>query len=145
MKLKDYQSLCKLNQRIIVSKDKKNSQKHIAYNNDRDEVYQYNVDGNIIREGIRCDFLLMNKTKQHIYYIELKGSDIVHALAQIDATEKALKQRFKEEISSCNKVSYRIVLNRLGSPRTYSHEARAFLKKHLGDLKYGERVYSDVI
>lgn len=145
MALSKFKSLCQIKQKIIVSKDKGNPQKHIANNINEDEVYQYKVDGTIIQEGLRCDYLVWNERKKHIYYIELKGSDLEHALEQLDATEKTLKERFPMEMKSCKQVSYRVVLNKYRVPKTYSHKEKVFKKRHLGDLAYGNLEYKESI
>ena len=77
MILNDYKSECDLHQSLIVCKDKGNPQEYIAYNKDGDEVYKYQVDGIIIKDGQRCDFFICNNTKNTNYFIELKGTDIV--------------------------------------------------------------------
>lgn len=60
---------------------------HIGNNIDSNYVRQYQVDGQVIPSSSpveRCDYLLLNDTKQNAYYIELKGSDIHKAIRQID-------------------------------------------------------------
>jgi len=145
MALNGYESHCKPHQKIIVSRDHGNQQTHTANNIDNDEVYQYRIDGEVITEGLRCDFLVWNETKRHIYFIELKGSDVAHALDQIDATEDNLRKRFSSEINSCSEISYRIILNRTKNIKLYSNKEKRFKNKHLGDLRFGTRSYNENI
>lgn len=145
MPLNDYLSECKKNQKIIVSKDKRNPQKHIALNNDLNDVYHYKIDGGVITFGLRCDYLLWNETKHHIYFIELKGSDIKHALDQIEETDNYLKIHFPLEMGLVKNKSYRIVLNRVSPIRLYSQREKQFKNKHLGDLKYDSGVIKECI
>ena len=80
-------SKCDVWQPIIVSAE--NRVKHIARNKDRDRVFQYQIDGDVIPSsspGLRCDYLLENETKRKVYLIELKGTDVSHAVDQIEAT-----------------------------------------------------------
>ncbi len=79
------QSLCKANQKQIVSKDRKESRKHIAYNPDQAyQVRHYRLDGNIVRQTKCCDFLLINDTLKNAYFIELKGGNVDEAVPQLE-------------------------------------------------------------
>ena len=79
------ESLCDEKQKIIVLKDKGDCE-YRALNPATDKVAAYKVDGDLIKDGIRCDFLLLNNSLCDAYYIELKGSDIRHAMEQIKQT-----------------------------------------------------------
>lgn len=82
-------SLCDINQPIIVSCENKKT--HRANNNNKNSVFQYKIDGDIISTTSperRCDYLLENETKRTVYLIELKGTDVQHAVEQIEATIK---------------------------------------------------------
>jgi hypothetical protein len=53
----------------------------------------YQIDGKIIREGNKCDFLILAKQDEEMenafwksIFVELKGTDVEHALKQLDAT-----------------------------------------------------------
>ena len=57
------------------------------------EVNKVEVDGCYKTEGLRCDYLFEiienrknNRTIKKIFYVELKGSDITHAIHQLEAT-----------------------------------------------------------
>lgn len=80
-------SLCGLNDKIIVCKE--NQSEYRAENLALDNVYKFKIDGDILSvsdSSVRCDYLVENETKKHAYFIELKGSDITHAIEQIEAT-----------------------------------------------------------
>ena len=82
-------SICEIKQKKIVSKE--NQKVHTAINIDECNVFQYKIDGDIIPSSsseIRCDYLLENETKLTAYLIELKGTDLPHAVEQIEATIK---------------------------------------------------------
>lgn len=49
------------------------------------DVRKIIIDGCLLNEGFRCDFLLILPDDLE-YYIELKGSDITHAVHQIENT-----------------------------------------------------------
>ncbi|MCF0187314.1 MAG: hypothetical protein HUJ98_12605 [Bacteroidaceae bacterium] len=74
--------------------------RRIAFDNqDHKHCFRCTVDGGIITEGPRCDFLLIvsdindvnNRNQEH--YIELKGSDVLHAIDQLEATIKQIKHK----------------------------------------------------
>lgn len=80
-------SKCTLHQKVVVCEEC--HKKYIANNIERDEVYKYKIDGDVLSPSTsqpRCDFLVENATKGNAYLIELKGTDITHAVEQIEAT-----------------------------------------------------------
>lgn len=77
MPLNGFISLCGKNAKQIVSRDKGNPQYHKANNVSNSEVTHYQIDGEVIKTGDRCDYLLMNETSKTAFLIELKGSDLV--------------------------------------------------------------------
>ena len=67
---------------------------HIAHNQDRNDVRQFKIDGDVFPEKTdpqRCDYLLLNDTKKTAYFIELKGAQAKKAIEQIEATIKEIK------------------------------------------------------
>lgn len=93
-KLAKSQSLCSEWQSKIVSQDResRNPCKHVAVNKNRSHVAQYQLDGQVFTgHEQRCDFLVMNQDKKSAYLIELKGSNILHAMDQVISAEKLLK------------------------------------------------------
>lgn len=81
----------KRNRRIIALRDRCSPRKFIGYNNENKEFYTYRVDDCIISgEHLKCDFLLINEDEQITYFVELKGSDVKHAVMQIENTLKQL-------------------------------------------------------
>ncbi|MDE6669642.1 MAG: hypothetical protein K2K26_08165 [Muribaculaceae bacterium] len=73
----------------------------------------YQIDGNIITEGNKCDYLILarqdsseaDNEKWKSIFVELKGKDVLHALMQLDATLD--NKLFKHP--SVNEVHARIV------------------------------------
>ena len=57
--LSKYQSECGAKQKIIICKDKGPCQYFVS-NMSEKEVLKYTVDDNVIKDGTRCDFLLMD-------------------------------------------------------------------------------------
>jgi hypothetical protein len=60
--------------------------RYVADNVSRKIVLQYRVDGAIVTEGERCDFLLGIPADQEVRLIELKGTDVAKAARQVMAT-----------------------------------------------------------
>ncbi|MCL1951332.1 MAG: hypothetical protein FWF60_00745 [Oscillospiraceae bacterium] len=89
--LSNFTSLCEERQALIVSCE--NRCEHRASNPDRNLVRHFQIDGIVLKDGIKCDFLLLNDEKKSAYYIELKGSDILHAISQVEETARRLGQQ----------------------------------------------------
>lgn len=144
MALKDYKSECELHQKIIKCRDKGNSQEYIANNNDKNEVYKYQIDGYVIENGKRCDYLLWNEDKKDVYFIELKGSDLTKAIEQMEETERILKERYKGLFKSVN-LYYRVVLNRTRTHKLNGNKVKHFMVAHNGRYKFGTRTIEENI
>lgn len=100
--LSDYENLCtEERQKIIVSQDHRSQCQHraqniVRQNNLRSIVRQYKVDGNIIKEGNKCDYIILNDDLKTVYLIELKGHDIHHAIKQLEDTLKIMKDNLHD-------------------------------------------------
>ena len=114
----NFTSDCEERQKIIVSKDAGHQRKHIANNADLNRVSHYKIDGVVITEGPRCDFLLINEDKLSAYLIEIKGSDINKAVEQLAKTEEVLKDPL-----SAYKLNFRIIASKI---RTHAIESVTF-------------------
>lgn len=79
---------------VRITKDHKialeeKASKIILVNDQRATVTIIQVDGCAINEGVRCDFLVVSALhKEH--FIELKGGNIDHALAQLERSIEIL-------------------------------------------------------
>lgn len=140
MSLKGFRSLCSKNAAQIVSCDKGNPQYHKGINVTKADVTHYKIDGTVITAGNRCDYLLMNDTKKIAYLIELKGSDLVKAAMQLEATEKSLQQDLNGY-----KVQYRIVANKCKTQEIRSSAYRKYQIRWHGKLKQGTRCIEENI
>ena len=129
MPLKGFGSLCSKNASQIVSRDKGNPQYYKGINTAKMYVTHYKIDGTVIKNGNRCDYLLINEEKRIAYLIELKGSDLVKAAEQLEATEKVLRQ----ELFSYE-VQYRIVANKCKTQEIHSSAYRKYQIRWKGRL-----------
>lgn len=132
MPLEGHRSLCKERAPVITTKDSGNGKTtHTANNNRRNRVTKYRIDGEVITEGARCDFLLMNEDALNAYLIELKGSDLVKAAEQLEETGEKLKSQL-----ASYRVYYRIVANKCPTHDIHSTSFRKYQIRWKGRLKY---------
>ena len=98
----------------------------------------YPIDGVAIREGQRCDkfITVLNEDSGVAVFLELKGRDISHAIAQLEATIK--NPLFKPYPSKEDKTRARIISNRGVSSASRTDLERAkvrFLRDYKVELK----------
>ncbi|MGJ3254527.1 MAG: hypothetical protein ACFE0J_25845 [Elainellaceae cyanobacterium] len=99
-----------LNIVISDSGSRNKRSKFRCYNPKRAAVKVIQVDDCAIKEGVRCDYLLVLPNGQEIY-IELKGSDIKHAVAQIARAIELLACNCHPIIKLCFISSTRCPIN----------------------------------
>lgn len=82
-------------------KFEENRRKIIFLNPSKLQYLKVKVDGCAIRDNsIRCDYLLVSNDEREERYVELKGTDVMHAIDQIEATIKRIGE------STDNRHSY---------------------------------------
>lgn len=93
----------------IVLKEKKNKSQFVIDNPQRLNVLIIEVDGCVIREGLKCDYLILPKAEEYQIeiYLELKGKDIPHGVQQIETTIKKLSDNIQKQDKICLIVSTR--------------------------------------
>ena len=76
----------------VPFRDKGHSTEYRYTNRSSSHLAKYRIDGGLIGDdGVKCDFLLLNCEKKQAFFIELKGSDLIHAVDQIDGSVDKLK------------------------------------------------------
>ncbi len=94
--------------------------------------------------GTRCDYLLVDCTPQHAFFIELKGSDFLHAVEQIQSTIDHVQSDL-----GGYEFSARIVLTKVSVPNLQNNphvlKLRKRLKNRQGNLKYGTILLTETI
>nr|WP_142411516.1 hypothetical protein [Clostridium sp. Marseille-P7770] len=97
MLLEKSKSLCEERAKKIISRDKKSRCVHRAINTAQNLVRQYQIDEGVITDKTiqKCDFLVLNDEKMDAYLIELKGTDLRHALEQLEQTERHLSAELR--------------------------------------------------
>ena len=114
MDFKRYEHCCEFieqKNKIVTCADKQCYTKYIYENESLDSLSKYRVDGCLINDNdLKCDFLLINRTKKISYFVELKGSDLIKAVEQIDRSINVLHEYFKGY-----SIQARIVLTRVNT------------------------------
>jgi len=127
----------------ITFRDKGNKQEYRILNDNQITICKIRIDDCLISVGNKCDYLAIKCVKKNnqvlidsLYFIELKGSDLKHAITQIEDTIKYAK--IQQIINKDCSINARIVLNKQRSPDIRSSEKMKFekmLKKLGGNLK----------
>ena len=140
MPLNGYKSLCQEQQAIIASSEQ--GRQHRAVNSDRCFVTHYQIDGAVIRTGLRCDYLLINEDKSDAYLIELKGTDIVHAVDQLEVTAQTLKQALQNY-----HIKYRLVHTKARTHALMETKFKKFCQRHRkpGEFLHRENTLEETI
>ena len=131
MPLNGYKSLCQEQQAIIVSSEQ--GRQHRAVNSDRCFVTHYQIDGAVIRTGLRCDYLLIN---------EDKSTDIVHAVDQLEATAQTLKLALQNY-----HIKYRLVHTKARTHALMETKFKKFRQRHRkpGEFLHRENTLEETI
>ncbi|GGA17958.1 hypothetical protein GCM10008018_72530 [Paenibacillus marchantiophytorum] len=103
----------------IVLKDRGAKSQYRGMNNNREEFYTFQVDGCIVQQGRKCDFLLLDDKNKVARLIELKGLDYPHGASQIVETMKQLGKTLKG-------LGYNQFLGRIASSKS----------PHINDSEY---------
>lgn len=119
----------------VVFKDKGSGlSKFIAINKLSKTIKGLRVDDCLIKDGLKCDYLLIIEAEEKLYFIELKGSDLVKAVEQINITLDKLLPSIDYKI-----VNGRIVLSKVNAPDVKDSrliKLRQRLKQLNGTLEY---------
>lgn len=132
------------NSSIVSFKDKRHPTEYRYKNQSSNRLAKYRVDGGLISDnGAKCDFLLLNCEQKQSYIIELKGSDLIRAIEQIDRSIDKLK------INLPGFAFYaRIVLTRINTidlKHTKLIKLENKVKSLKGDLKKQTRLLEEVV
>jgi hypothetical protein len=131
-------------QRTNVSfTDKGSKTKYVYDNRSNDSLSKYRIDGGLIADGdAKCDYLLLNCDKRKSFFIEIKGSDLIHAVEQIDRSIDLLKSSMLDF-----SIFARIVLTRVNTTdlkNTKYLKLEKKVKALKGDLKKQNRIMTEV-
>lgn len=116
----------------IVVKDKGNNQEYRLINNGGKFCCKIRVDGCLIKEGKKCDYLIVNCSDSLAIFIELKGKKLSEACEQIKCSLEILtQQNYWQDLQ----VIARIVLNKVSPnpPKTSKSSPINRLRVKLND------------
>lgn len=107
----------------------------IVFENPQRCIYmRVQVDGCAIKEGLRCDNLLISEDEVSEYFVELKGTDIAHALKQLSVSIERLGQ------NSSDRHCYIVSTNQAPAFNTMVQRAKQkFLKEYKSELRLKEK------
>ena len=132
--------------KLVVAEE--NKRKYILQNPYQKKVCKVRIDGCVIpsQSQRKCDYLMIvcesklaNEQESDIYFIELKGRDLISAVEQLTQTIKYFQT---EKYKITGKVFARAVLSKVVNPKSIEVDSRVIalrklLKKLDGDFAYG--------
>lgn len=118
---------------------------YLGKNDARKEVTGLRVDGCLITEGIKCDFLLLvcGKPRNNAYFVELEGADREHGYEQLLQSINKLKSRLPGF-----DISARLVVSRFHAPKiqfTSQKKLEALVRGLGGSLVQGKSPVEECI
>lgn len=131
------------NRSVVPCKDSGHSTEYRYINQSSNHLAKYRVDGGLILNGAKCDFLLLSCEQKRAYFIELKGSDILHAIEQIDKSIDSLKSNLAGFAFFARIVLTKVSTIDLKSTKLVKLEKR--LKSLDGNLKKQTRLLKEIV
>jgi len=129
---------CAEGKRIVAEENKR---KYILQNPSKRKVCKIRIDGCVISSQTKrkCDYLMIVCELEYMYFIELKGKDLISAIEQLTETVKYFQAECRE---IKGKVFARVVLSKVPMPKSIESDSRVvalrkLLKKLGGDFAYG--------
>lgn len=138
--------------KIITAQE--NGRKYILHNPSKQRVCKVRVDDCVItsQDQCKCDYLFIVcspkqvddencQSSEQLYFIELKGKDLIHAVEQLTQTI----EYFKPPINQAH-VFGRVVLSKSPPIKSIENDAKVVrlkkrLRKYQGNFEYGTRQY----
>ena len=117
--------------KIVIAKENK---RIFRINNEsRFTINKVTVDGCYILNGRKCDYLfeIIDNEIKNVFYVELKGKDIEHALDQLETTLKHCISIHKKFDRSCY-----IVASRVPKTTTSTQKQKKEFKRKNGVMLY---------
>lgn len=143
----NYQACTKCSEgKLVVAEE--NKRKYILQNPYQKKVCKVRIDGCVIPSPSqrKCDYLIIvcesklaNEQESDIYFIELKGRDLISAVEQLTQTIKYFQT---EKYKITGKVFARLVLSKVVNPKSIEVDSRVIalrklMKKLGGNFDYG--------
>ena len=125
------------NQKIEVVKE--NKSKFQLNNPEQNKLCVIRVDGCLIQDGKKCDYLILECDVQKAFFVELKGKDILHAIDQI---ESSIDQTVDHLTGF--QINARVVLTKVSVPNIRNNPKILRLERRLKLLNSGTLKYSTI-
>lgn len=113
---------------ISISENRK---KYLLHNDVADFIAVFHVDGGMIQshEIIKCDNLVLDATSMKAIFVELKGTNLAHALEQVNTTIDMLSS----DVTEYSLFARIVTSNRTNVPniRTNSNYIRLYKKANV--------------
>jgi hypothetical protein len=106
-------------------------------------ICKIKVDNCLIRQGKRCDYLIIDCVRNDVYLIELKGSRLLDAVEQLEATFDLYVERFQGKVFARAVLSKVSVPNLENNPKLLRFQRK--LKKLNGDFKKSTNLLVEII
>ncbi len=122
---------------ISLSENKK---KYLLHNVSEDLMAVFHVDGGMIKSNdiLKCDNLILDVSSMKAIFIELKGTDLAHALEQVNATIDLLSG----DISGYSKCARIVTSNRTNVPNIKANPKYVRLHKK-ADVKIAANILEE--
>lgn len=91
--------------KLIVLMDGKAKSQFRLSNPNQKKIHQILIDDCVIKQGKRCDYMIIVDKCKTEHYIELKGKNISHACMQLEETIRQLSSDSKNFLKYCFVVS----------------------------------------
>ena len=132
--------------KLVVAEE--NKRKYILQNPSKKKICKVRIDGCVIpsQSQRKCDYLMIvcesksaNEQESDIYFIELKGRDLISAVEQLTQTIAYFQA---EKYKFTGKVFARVVLSKVADPKSIEVDSRVIalrklMKKLGGNFDYG--------
>ncbi|MFZ4555350.1 MAG: hypothetical protein ACOYN8_03080 [Pseudanabaena sp.] len=132
--------------KLVVAEE--NKRKYILQNPSKKKICKVRIDGCVIpsQSQRKCDYLMIvcesksvNEQASDIYFIELKGRDLISAVEQLTQTIEYFKAK---KYQFTGKVFARVVLSKVADPKSIEVDSRVIalrklMKKLGGNFDYG--------
>ncbi len=121
-----------------------NKRKYVLNNKHKQQICKLKVDKGIIQDEDvnKCDYAFLICDSNSLILVELKGSDLLHAVEQIISTINIFGTNIRH-----NTVSARIVLSKVNVPNLQNNPKYLKLKKLIksknGNIRYQSRLLEE--
>lgn len=99
----DCETIVRNNKIVLQDKKSRNPNKIVFINPNRRSVRKILIDNCVIKDGVRCDYLVIFDSLE--CYVELKGSGVNHAIDQIERTINLVSENVHGQIKHCFVIS----------------------------------------